>query len=108
MSCPIKNKDWFRMSLNFSSAYAKDFIRENDTKGLLGQIADAHKKINQKSGLGNDFLGWVDLPYNYDKEEFARIKAAAAPYLVKKPGARHRCSYSYRYRRLIFRRPCRY
>lgn len=77
MSCPIKNKDWFRMSLNFSSAYAKDFIRENDTKGLLGQVSDAHKKINEKSGLGNDFLGWVDLPCNYDKEEFARIKAAA-------------------------------
>ena len=45
------------MSLNFNSAYAKDFIRENDIKGLLGQVSDAHKKINEKSGLGNDFLG---------------------------------------------------
>ena len=65
------------MSLNFSSAYAKDFIRENDIIGLLGQVADAHKTVNEKNGLGNDFLGWVDLPFNYDKEEFARIKAAA-------------------------------
>lgn len=65
------------MSIRFSSDYAKDFIRENDVKGLLGQVADAHKIINEKSGLGNDFLGWVDLPLNYDKDEFARIKAAA-------------------------------
>ena len=65
------------MSLKFSSAYAKDFIRQNDITGLLGQVADAHKTVNEKSGLGNDFLGWVDLPYNYDKEEFDRIKAAA-------------------------------
>ncbi len=65
------------MAIKFSSAYAKDFIRENDVKGLLGQVADAHKTVNEKSGLGNDFLGWVDLPFNYDKEEFERIKAAA-------------------------------
>ncbi len=65
------------MSIKFSSAYAKDFIRENDIKGLVGQVADAHKTVNEKNGLGNDFLGWVDLPFNYDKEEFARIKAAA-------------------------------
>ncbi len=65
------------MSLKFSSAYAKDFIRENDIKGLVGQVADAHKVVNEKSGLGNDFLGWVDLPFNYDKDEFDRIKAAA-------------------------------
>lgn len=65
------------MSLGFNSTYAKDFIRENDIKGLLSQVADAHKKVNEKNGLGNDFLGWVDLPSNYDKQEFARIKAAA-------------------------------
>ncbi len=66
------------MSLKFSSAYAKDFIRENDIKGLIGQVADAHKTVNEKNGLGNDFLGWVNLPFDYDKEEFDRIKAAAA------------------------------
>ena len=31
----------------------------------------------QRKGAGNDFLGWIDLPVNYDKEEFARIKKAA-------------------------------
>ena len=66
------------MALKFNSAYAKDFIRENDLKGLEAQVAAAHEAVNAKSGLGNDFLGWVDLPVNYDKEEFSRIKAAAA------------------------------
>ena len=65
------------MALKFNSAYAKDFIRENDLKGLEAQVAAAHETVNAKSGLGNDFLGWVDLPVNYDKEEFSRIKAAA-------------------------------
>ena len=66
------------MSVKFNAAYAKEFIRENDLKGLETQVAAAHKTVNDKSGLGNDFLGWVQLPENYDKEEFARIKAAAA------------------------------
>lgn len=66
------------MALKFNSAYAKDFIRENDLKGLEAQVAVAHETVNAKSGLGNDFLGWVELPVNYDKEEFSRIKTAAA------------------------------
>lgn len=65
------------MSLKFNSSYAKQFIRENDLVGLKAQVETAHKIINDKSGLGNDFLGWVNLPCNYDKEEFTRIKAAA-------------------------------
>ena len=66
------------MAIKFNSAYAKQFIRENDIKGLETQVSAAHGLVNDKTGLGNDFLGWVDLPVNYDKEEFARIKAAAA------------------------------
>ncbi len=65
------------MSLNFSANYAADFISENELVGIMPQVSAAHKMIEQKTGLGNDFLGWVDLPKNYDKEEFARIKAAA-------------------------------
>ncbi|MBQ9965586.1 MAG: glucose-6-phosphate isomerase [Clostridia bacterium] len=65
------------MAINFNYSFAKDFVRENDLKGLETQVAAAHKIINDKSGLGNDFLGWVNLPTDYDKEEFARIKAAA-------------------------------
>ena len=39
--------------------------------------ADAKEVLVNKTCAGNDFLGWIDLPVNYDKEEFARIKAAA-------------------------------
>ncbi len=65
------------MGLKFSSSYAQDFIRENDIAGLMPQVLAAHNTVNNKDGLGNDFLGWVDLPFNYDKQEFDRIKAAA-------------------------------
>ncbi len=65
------------MSINFNQSFAADFIRENDIKGLISQVNAAHEAVNNKSGLGNDFLGWVTLPEDYDKEEFARIKKAA-------------------------------
>lgn len=65
------------MGIKFKSDYAAGFIRENDIKGLRPQVAAAHDAIENKTGLGNDFLGWVDLPVSYDKEEFARIKRAA-------------------------------
>ena len=65
------------MALKFSYKFAEQFLRENDLKGLEGQVALAHDMLHDKSGLGNDFLGWLDLPFNYDKEEFARIKKAA-------------------------------
>ncbi|MBQ6826158.1 MAG: glucose-6-phosphate isomerase [Clostridia bacterium] len=65
------------MAISFNYNYAKEYIRENDIKGLESQVALAHNMVNCKNGLGNDFLGWVDLPSNYDKEEFDRIKKAA-------------------------------
>ena len=65
------------MALKFNSSYAKDFLRENDIIGLEGQVKLASDLVDAKTGLGNDFLGWVTLPTDYDKEEFARIKKAA-------------------------------
>ncbi|MBR7071323.1 MAG: glucose-6-phosphate isomerase [Clostridia bacterium] len=65
------------MALKFTDSYAKPFIRENDLIGLRPQIDAAHQMLRDRNGLGNDFLGWIDLPVNYDKEEFARIKTAA-------------------------------
>ena len=65
------------MAIKFNSSYASEYIRENDLKGLETQVLAAHNTVAQKNGLGNDFLGWVNLPFDYDKEEFARIKAAA-------------------------------
>ncbi|MBQ6816566.1 MAG: glucose-6-phosphate isomerase [Clostridia bacterium] len=65
------------MAIKFSTNYASEFLRENDIKGLAAQVDLAHNMLERKNGLGNDFLGWVDLPVNYDKEEFDRIKKAA-------------------------------
>ncbi len=65
------------MALVFNDGYAKDFLNESDYLGITTQTAEAFERLKQRSGLGNDFLGWVDLPENYDKEEFSRIKKAA-------------------------------
>ena len=45
---------------------------------LAPRLKLAHEKLQNGSGIGGDFTGWVHLPRDYDKEEFARIKAAAA------------------------------
>ena len=50
------------MAVKFNYSYAKDFIRDNDLKGLENQVLAAHNTVNNKDGLGNDFLGWVSLP----------------------------------------------
>ncbi len=65
------------MALKFSYKYAENFLRENDLRGLKAQVAAAHDMLHNKTGLGNDFTGWVNLPFDYDKEEFERIKKAA-------------------------------
>lgn len=65
------------MALRFSDSFASPFMKENDIKGLVPQVSVAHELLHSGKCLGSDFLGWVDLPVNYDKEEFARIKAAA-------------------------------
>ncbi len=65
------------MAIRFTEKYAKEFFRQNDIEGLRAQVTSAHEALHSGTGLGNDFLGWVDLPVNYDKEEFSRIKAAA-------------------------------
>ena len=44
---------------------------------MAPRIAGAHETLVNKSGAGNDFLGWIDLPVDYDKAEFDRVKAAA-------------------------------
>ena len=65
------------MKLNFSYQFAKNFFNENELKQIKPYVELANEVLTSKSGAGNDFLGWVDLPENYDKDEFARIKKAA-------------------------------
>ncbi len=66
------------MSVKFNYKLAENFISEEEVKSLAPFVSEAHKMLHEKTGAGNDFLGWVELPKNYDKEEFARIKKAAA------------------------------
>ncbi|MBO5944677.1 MAG: glucose-6-phosphate isomerase [Clostridia bacterium] len=66
------------MALKLNDNYVKNFISDDELKALVPAVEDAHQKIVDKSGEGSDFLGWVDLPVDYDKEEFERIKKAAA------------------------------
>ena len=63
--------------INFEDKYAKPFINKQEIESIKPQTELAHKTINEKSGPGNDFLGWVSLPYDYDKNEFQKIKATA-------------------------------
>lgn len=65
------------MSLKINDSYVKKFINKEEKKELLNRSYDALDTVLSGSGEGSDFLGWVDLPENYDKEEFARIKIAA-------------------------------
>ena len=65
------------MAIKIIDKYAKSFIDEKEIEALIPKAQDALKTVNRKDGAGNDFLGWVELPENYDKEEFARIKVAA-------------------------------
>ena len=65
------------MKLNFNYQFAKNFFNENELKQIKPYVELANEVLTSKSGAGNDFLGWVDLPENYDKDEFARIKKAA-------------------------------
>ena len=65
------------MAVKFIDKYAKQFFSDDELVGIEAQVKAAHDTLHKASGLGNDFLGWLDLPENYDKKEFARIKKAA-------------------------------
>jgi len=65
------------MSLKLNTKYLESFINPDELNGIKPQVETAAETLHNKSGLGNDFLGWLSLPTDYDKEEFARIKAAA-------------------------------
>ncbi|WP_047983660.1 glucose-6-phosphate isomerase [Ornithinibacillus californiensis] len=63
--------------IQFSYQHALDFINKEEIDNLSEFVTVAHQAIHNKTGPGNDFLGWVDLPKNYDKEEYTRIKTSA-------------------------------
>lgn len=66
-----------KKNITFKYSTASDFIGEEEFKNIAPQVSAAHKMLTEKTGAGSDFLGWVSLPTDYDKEEFARIQKAA-------------------------------
>ena len=65
------------MALKLYDNYLKDFITDDEISAMQPEVTKAHELLHSGTGAGNDFIGWLDLPVNYDKDEFARIKAAA-------------------------------
>ena len=65
------------MALKLITKYADGFVAPHEMEAMREQVLAAHKTVHEKTGLGNDFLGWLDLPVDYDKNEFAAIKEAA-------------------------------
>lgn len=65
------------MAIKFVSKHAEDIVSTQDIKNLESQAVAAMNTLHSKTGAGNDFLGWVTLPTDYDKEEFDRIKKAS-------------------------------
>ena len=63
------------LSLDLSKI--SSFVSEEEISNIRPSVEMAERVLNSRTGAGSDFLGWVDLPVNYDKEEFARIKKAA-------------------------------
>lgn len=65
------------MAVKVKEQHLHNFVAQHEKEYMLPYIEVAHDLLHAKKGAGNDFLGWLDLPLNYDKEEYARIKAAA-------------------------------
>lgn len=70
-------QEMIEMSTKLVDKYLKGFVEEHEYKGIAEQVKTAHKMLHAGTGMGNDFLGWLTLPTDYDKEEFDRIKKAA-------------------------------
>ncbi|MFQ9094942.1 MAG: glucose-6-phosphate isomerase, partial [Ruminococcus sp.] len=64
-------------SVKLNTKYLANYVNPDELTGIRHQVEASAKMLHEKSGLGSDFLGWLTLPTDYDKEEFARIQAAA-------------------------------
>ena len=65
------------MAIKVNTRYLEGFVSPHEFRAVKAQVMTAHETLHNGTGLGSDFLGWLNLPKNYDKAEFARIKAAA-------------------------------
>ena len=78
----VKNKDILMEEqtmthVRFDYSKALTFFGEHELTYLRDAVKVAHHSLHEKTGAGSDFLGWIDLPVDYDKEEFARVQKAA-------------------------------
>ena len=65
------------MATKLSAQYLEGFVKPQECEAMAPQVKLAHEALHAGTGLGNDFLGWIKLPTDYDKEEFSRIQKAA-------------------------------
>ena len=65
------------MAMTLKTTGLKGFVQERELDNMAAMMDTVNEVLVSRKGAGNDFLGWLDLPVDYDKEEFARIKAAA-------------------------------
>ena len=65
------------MAIRLNDNYLRGFILDQEYTAIQPQVSAAHKMLVEKSGLGNDFLGWLDLPVAEPTEEMIRVQAAA-------------------------------
>ena len=65
------------MAVKLNEKFLKGFISEDEMSKMLERAKTAHETLYNRSGAGNDYTGWVYQPDNFDREEIARIKAAA-------------------------------
>ncbi|MYL40031.1 glucose-6-phosphate isomerase [Virgibacillus salexigens] len=63
--------------VSFNYKKALPFLHEQEINNLQSAVEAAHQSLHEKTGVGNDYLGWIDLPETYNKEEFNRVKESA-------------------------------
>jgi glucose-6-phosphate isomerase len=63
--------------VHFDASKLTPFVHENELKEMQAMVTAADQELREGTGAGSDFRGWIDLPINYDKDEFDRIKKAA-------------------------------
>ena len=73
----LDNTEEERIAMSIRFDYSYTGIKKEEFENRLGQLALANTDLMQKTGRGNDFLGWVDHSETYDKKEYDRIKEAA-------------------------------
>ncbi len=65
------------MAIKLNLNYVGEYAGKEKLEAMQAEVSKAHAMLHEGTGQGNDFLGWIDLPVNYDKEEFAQIKECA-------------------------------